>query len=132
MSHTGVYDVGGRRAARSKGASGRDTRESLSEAAAQGRPPPITRATVGSAPRNFPLWPSLLAEAIRRNTGKNGHPQAAKRTEAVAAAFAAARAELIKRAEAEATRVPISPLTLMHEVSMVTPADAVIDEQPIS
>src|SRR5436309_2042537 len=46
-----------------------------------------------------------LAEAIRRHTGKNGHPQAAKRTEAVSAAFAAERAELIRRAEAEATRV---------------------------
>src|SRR5206468_85618 len=73
-----------------------------------------------------------LAEAIRRHTGKNGHPQAAKRTEAVSAAFAAERAELIKRAEAEATRVPISPLTLMHEVSKVTPADAVIVDEAIS
>jgi len=73
-----------------------------------------------------------LAEAIRRHTGKNGHPQAAKRTEAVSAAFAAERAELINRAEAEATRVPISPLTLMHEVSKVTPADAVIVDEAIS
>jgi benzoylformate decarboxylase len=73
-----------------------------------------------------------LAEAIRRHTGKTGHPQAAKRTEAVSAAFAAERAELIKRAEAEATRVPISPLTLMHEVSKVTPADAVIVDEAIS
>ena len=73
-----------------------------------------------------------LAEAIRRHTGKNGHPQAAKRTEAVSAAFAAERAELAKRAEAEATRVPISPLTLMHEVSKVTPADAVIVDEAIS
>src|SRR5881397_924169 len=61
-----------------------------------------------------------LAEAIRRHTGKNGHPQAAKRTEAVSAAFAAERAELTKRAESEASRVPISPLTLMHEVAKVT------------
>jgi benzoylformate decarboxylase len=73
-----------------------------------------------------------LAEAIRRNTGKNGHPQAAKRTEAVSAAFAAERAELTKRAGAEASRVPISPLTLMHEVSKVTPADAVIVDEAIS
>jgi len=73
-----------------------------------------------------------LAEAIRRHTGKNGHPQAAKRTEAVSAAFAAERAELTKRAEAEATRVPISPLTLMHEVAKVTPADAVIVDEAIS
>src|SRR5438309_438721 len=73
-----------------------------------------------------------LAEAIRRNTSKNGHPQAAKRAEAVSAAFAAERAELAKRAEAETTRVPISPLTLMHEVSKVTPADAVIVDEAIS
>src|SRR2546429_9522188 len=73
-----------------------------------------------------------ISEAIRRHTGKNGHPQAAKRTEAVSAAFDAERAELAKRAEAEATRVPISPLTLMHEVSKVTPADAVIVDEAIS
>src|SRR5204862_6917662 len=34
--------------------------------------------------------------------------------------------------EAEASRVPISPLTLMHEVSKVTPADAVIVDEAIS
>jgi benzoylformate decarboxylase len=73
-----------------------------------------------------------LAEAIRRHTGKNGHPQAAKRKEAVTAAFAAERAELTKRAESEASRVPISPLTLMHEVAKVTPTDAVIVDEAIS
>jgi benzoylformate decarboxylase len=73
-----------------------------------------------------------LAEAIRRNTSKNGHPQAAKRREAVTAAFAAERAELAKRADAEASRVPISPLTLMHEVAKVTPSDAVIVDEAIS
>ena len=73
-----------------------------------------------------------LAEAIRRHTGKNGHPQAAKRTEAVSAEFAAERAELVKGAEGEATRVPISRLTIMHEVSKVTPADAVIVDEAIS
>ena len=73
-----------------------------------------------------------ISEAIRRHTGKNGHPQAAKRTEAVAAAFAAERSDLAKRAEAEAGRVPISPLTLMHEVARATPADAVIVDEAIS
>ena len=73
-----------------------------------------------------------ISEAIRRNTGTNGHPQATKRTEAVAAAFAAERAELATRAAAEASRVPISPLTLMHEVAKVTPADAVIVDEAIS
>jgi benzoylformate decarboxylase len=73
-----------------------------------------------------------ISEAIRRHTGKNGHPQAAKRQEAVAAAFAAERAELAKRAEADAGRAPISPLTLMHEVAKATPADAVIVDEAIS
>src|SRR4029434_8132209 len=35
-------------------------------------------------------------------------------------------------AEAEATRVPISPLTLMHEVAKVTPPDAVVVDEAIS
>src|SRR5882762_3325338 len=73
-----------------------------------------------------------ISEAIRRNTGKHGHPQAAKRKEAVTAAFAAERAELAKRAEADVSRVPISPLTLMHEVAKATPADAVIVDEAIS
>src|SRR2546428_2517968 len=73
-----------------------------------------------------------ISEAIRRNTAKSGHPQAAKRKEAVAAAFAAERAELAKRAVAEASRVPISPLTLMHEVAKATPTDAVIVDEAIS
>jgi benzoylformate decarboxylase len=73
-----------------------------------------------------------ISEAIRRHTSKSGHPQAAKRTEAVAAAFTAERVELAKRADAEAGRVPISPLTLMHEVAKATPADAVIVDEAIS
>jgi len=73
-----------------------------------------------------------ISEAIRRHTGKSGHPQAAKRTEAVAAAFAAERAQLATRAEADAARLPISPLTLMHEVAKATPADAVVVDEAIS
>ena len=73
-----------------------------------------------------------LAEAVRRATGKQGHPQAAKRREAVATAFAAERAELARRADAEAARVPIAPLTLVHEVAKHVPADAVIVDESIS
>jgi len=73
-----------------------------------------------------------LAEAVRRATGTQGHPQAAKRREAVAAAFAAERAELARRADAEAARVPIAPLTLVHEVAKQVPADAVIVDESIS
>src|SRR5216110_2237344 len=73
-----------------------------------------------------------LAEAVRRGTGTQGHPQAAKRREAVAAAFAAERAELARRADAEAARVPIAPLTLVHEVAKHVPAGAVIVDESIS
>jgi benzoylformate decarboxylase len=73
-----------------------------------------------------------ISEAVRRVAGKNGHPQAAKRRDAVTAAFAAERADLAKRAEADAARVPMSPLTLMHEVAKATPADAVIVDEAIS
>jgi benzoylformate decarboxylase len=73
-----------------------------------------------------------LAEAVRRATGTQGHPQAAKRREAVAGAFAAERAELARRADAEAARVPIAPLTLVHEVAKHVPADAVIVDESIS
>jgi benzoylformate decarboxylase len=73
-----------------------------------------------------------ISEAIRHHTGKSGHPHAARRREAVASAFAAERADLVRRADAEASRVPISPLTLMHEVAKVTPSDAVIVDEAIS
>jgi benzoylformate decarboxylase len=73
-----------------------------------------------------------LTEGVRRATGKQGHPHAAKRKEAVAAAFAAERADLARRAEADAARVPISPLTLVHEVAKSVPADAVIVDESIS
>ena len=73
-----------------------------------------------------------LSEAVRRATGTQGHPQAAKRREAVAAAFAAERAELARRADAEAARVPIAPLTLVHEVAKHVPGDAVIVDESIS
>lgn len=73
-----------------------------------------------------------IAEALRRATGKQGHPHAAKRKEAVAVAFAAERAELARRAEAEAARAPMSPLTLVHEVAKSVPADAVIVDESIS
>jgi len=73
-----------------------------------------------------------LCEAVRRVTGAPGHPEAARRREAVAASFAAERAELAKRAGAEAGRVPISPLTLVHELAKAAPADGVIVEEAIS
>jgi benzoylformate decarboxylase len=73
-----------------------------------------------------------LSEAVRRVVGTQGHPRAAARTEAVAAAFAAERAELSRRAESEAARVPITPLTLVHELAKSAPANAVIVDESIS
>ncbi|MEK7700388.1 MAG: thiamine pyrophosphate-binding protein [candidate division NC10 bacterium] len=73
-----------------------------------------------------------LSEALRRETGKQGHPHAARRKEAVAAAFAAERAELARRAEAEAAQAPMSALTLVHELAKSVPAGAVIVDESIS
>src|SRR5919197_2780723 len=48
-----------------------------------------------------------LSEAVRRVAGKHGHPDAPKRAGAVRAAWERERAELARRADAEATRVTI-------------------------
>ncbi len=58
-----------------------------------------------------------LGEAVRRLTSKEGHPDAPRRRGAVRAAWESERAELARRAEAEAARVPIQPLTLVHELA---------------
>src|SRR2546428_12100094 len=73
-----------------------------------------------------------LSEAVRRITGKQGHPDAVKRTAAVRAAWERERAELAQRAEAEAARVPLAPLTLVHELARCAPANAVIVDESIS
>jgi benzoylformate decarboxylase len=73
-----------------------------------------------------------LSEAVRRLTSKAGHPDARRRIEAVRAAWQRERSELARRAEAEAARVPIAPLTLVHELARCAPADAVIVDESIS
>jgi benzoylformate decarboxylase len=73
-----------------------------------------------------------LCEAVRRHAGKNGHPQASRRTEAVKAAFARERVELEERAQREAGQVPMSPLTLVHAVSRAVPDDVVLVDETIS
>src|SRR2546427_54572 len=73
-----------------------------------------------------------LSEAVRRITGKQGHPDAVKRTAAVRAACERERAELAQRAEAEAAPVPLAPLTLVHELARCAPANAVIVDESIS
>ncbi|HEY3065585.1 MAG TPA: thiamine pyrophosphate-binding protein [Methylomirabilota bacterium] len=70
-----------------------------------------------------------LTEEIRRRTGKPGHPDAARRKDAVRAAGEQARADLMKRADGDAGRLPMAPLTLVREVARaVTPDTTVIDE----
>jgi benzoylformate decarboxylase len=70
-----------------------------------------------------------LTEEVRRRLGKAGHPEAARRKEAVRAAGEQARADLIRRADGDAGRLPMAPLTLVREVARaVTPDTTVIDE----
>src|SRR5438093_1319454 len=73
-----------------------------------------------------------LSEAVRRITGKQGHPDAVHRTAAVRAAWERERAALVQRAEAEAAQVPIAPLTLVHELARCVPANAAIVDESIS
>jgi benzoylformate decarboxylase len=73
-----------------------------------------------------------LIEAVRRHAGKHGHPQAARRLEAARAAHAQALADLERRAQQEAAQVPISPLTLVHEVARAVPDDVTIVDESIS
>ncbi|MBI4636367.1 MAG: thiamine pyrophosphate-binding protein [Candidatus Rokubacteria bacterium] len=73
-----------------------------------------------------------LGEAVRRRTGKAGHPEAAKRREAARAAHARTRVDLAERARAEAGAVPITPLALVHAVATSVPPDATIIDESIS
>jgi benzoylformate decarboxylase len=73
-----------------------------------------------------------LIEELRKATGKTGHKDATKRRETVSAAHAQARADLEKRALADAMAVPISPLSLVHAVAKAAPANAVIVDESIS
>jgi len=73
-----------------------------------------------------------LGEAVRRLTSKQGHPDARRRAETVRAAWERERADLARRADAQAARVPIAPLTLVHELAKCAPANAVIVDESIS
>jgi len=73
-----------------------------------------------------------LSEAVRRHTSKTGHPQAARRREAVAAAFAQERAEMEKKAHEAAGQNPMGSLALVRAVAQATPAGATIVEETIS
>ncbi|PYM21379.1 MAG: benzoylformate decarboxylase [Candidatus Rokuibacteriota bacterium] len=73
-----------------------------------------------------------LSEAVRRHTSKSGHPQAARRREAVAAAFAAERKEMEQKARDAANTSPMGSLALVHAVAQATPAGATIVDEAIS
>ncbi|MBI2217938.1 MAG: thiamine pyrophosphate-binding protein [Candidatus Rokubacteria bacterium] len=73
-----------------------------------------------------------LAEALRRETGAKGRPDAKARTEANRKAIDEKRQDLARRAEAEATQIPMPPLTLVHEVARAVPDDVVVIDEAIS
>jgi benzoylformate decarboxylase len=73
-----------------------------------------------------------LCEAVRRHSTRSGHPQAARRREAVVAANTAERTELADRARQSGSLTPMSPLALVHAVAQATPAGATIVDETIS
>ena len=73
-----------------------------------------------------------LSEAVRRETGAKGHPDASRRRDATRSAYASARGELVARAEKDAATVPISPLSLVHAVSKSVPANVTLIDEAIS
>ena len=75
--------------------------------------------------------PSLL-EAVRRHAGAGGHRDAARRRDTIRAAHERERAELARRAEAEAAQVPMSALSLVHALARAVPANATIIDESIS
>ena len=73
-----------------------------------------------------------LCEAVRRHAGRAGHPEAARRRAALAETHARERAELARRAEAEAARVPMAPLALVHTLARHAPERTVLVEEAVS
>ena len=73
-----------------------------------------------------------LAELVAARLGPEGRRRARERFEATRAAKLRERAELAARARAEAFRVPISPLALMHAVAEALPPEAVVVDETIS
>jgi benzoylformate decarboxylase len=73
-----------------------------------------------------------LAEALRRETGPTGRSDAKARTEATRKAMDGKRQELARRAESEATNIPMPALTLVHEVARAVPDDVVVIDEAIS
>jgi benzoylformate decarboxylase len=73
-----------------------------------------------------------LAEALRALLGAHGHPDAARRLEAVRAGHAEERRQLVQRAQQDSGQVPISPLSAIHTVAENLPSDGVVVDESIS
>jgi len=73
-----------------------------------------------------------ISEAVRRHAGPAGPRGAARRRETLVAAHERERADLERRAAAEAARVPISPLALVRELARHAPDNLVVVEEAIS
>ena len=73
-----------------------------------------------------------LAEALEARLGAAQRQRARERFEATRAARARHREELTARARAEALKVPITPLALMHAIAEALPPEAVVVDESIS
>ncbi len=73
-----------------------------------------------------------LAELLEERLGPERRARARQRLEETRAAKARHREELEARARAEAHRVPITPLALMHAVGEALPPEAVVVDETIS
>jgi len=73
-----------------------------------------------------------LAAALETRLTAEQRSRARQRLEAARAAKARHREELAARARADALRVPINPLALMHAIAEALPAEAVVVDESIS
>jgi benzoylformate decarboxylase len=73
-----------------------------------------------------------LAEALRRRLSPAARAAAAARVETLGGARQARIAALRQRAQAEATRSPITPLTLVAAIAETVPDDAIVVDESIS
>jgi benzoylformate decarboxylase len=73
-----------------------------------------------------------LADLLEARLSPAGRRRARERFEATRAAKARQREELAARARAEAPRIPITPLALMHAVAEVLPPETVVVDETVS
>jgi benzoylformate decarboxylase len=73
-----------------------------------------------------------LSEALRSRTTATGHPRARERRAQALALHTQSTAALAARAESEAARTPLTPLSLVHALSRSVPGDIAIVEEVLS